>query len=204
MGGEGSMLHMINSLRNNKKLLRRKNRFKDKTHLVKSFKWQNNAFRSKKASPELLRKIRKEAKIRRRKNRVLYLIISLIVIIPTIYTVYNFNQNHIEKKKELLKQRQDRIQKSREKRLLILIENGDHYFEQRNWTGAIANYGKANDISPDQYTIEFRLVQAMCLNCEDDYNHCRDAKRLLDILYRKYPLKKEDLNKLKSYLEYEY
>lgn len=81
MGGEGSIQQMINSLKNNKKLLRRKNRFEKEKPLTQSKTALSSQLKAKKATPELLENIRKDAKRIRKNWLIFYLIVSLLTIV---------------------------------------------------------------------------------------------------------------------------
>jgi cytochrome c-type biogenesis protein CcmH/NrfG len=204
MGGEGSIQHMINSLKNNKKLLRRKKAFQKDNSTTLSKTALSSKFRAKKASPELIHRIRRESKRRRIKWIILYIIISTFVIASVSYVVYNFNQDVINDKKLRFKENKERIKRKNQERLQISIEEGNEFFKKEKWSQAIEQYYNAYQLAPDQFNIEFRLVETMCLNCDENYDGCREAKRFLDNLYQKYPEKKEKLDELKSYLKYEY
>jgi hypothetical protein len=109
MGGEGSIQHMINSLKNNKKLLRRKKPFQKDNSITPSKTALSRKLRAKKASQKLLQGIKRESKRRRIKWIVLYIIISTCVIASVSYVVYNFNQNVKNDKKLRIKENKERI-----------------------------------------------------------------------------------------------
>ncbi|MEN8125418.1 MAG: hypothetical protein ABFR32_09845 [Bacteroidota bacterium] len=84
MGGEGSILHMITSLRNNRSLLRKKSMFKkDRSFLsVKKeyYKASKGKIASKKLSKEELLLIRKKVIKKRRRENIKSLIILFVII----------------------------------------------------------------------------------------------------------------------------
>ena len=204
MGGEGSIQHMINSLKNNKKLLRRKKSFQKKSSTSLSKTALSNKLKAKKASPELIQKIRRESRIRRMKWTLLYIIIGTGVIVSVSYAVFDFNQSVITKKKQRIKEQKERIKKQELEQLKKSIEKGNAFFEQKKWSDAVEQYYNAYQLAPNQFNIVFKFVETMCLNCDENYENCRDAKKFLDNLYQKYPEKKEKLDELKKYLKYEY
>jgi tetratricopeptide (TPR) repeat protein len=203
MGGEGSIQQMINSLKNNKKLLRRKNRFeKEKSFLSidkDSYKTKQKTFKSKKAAPELLNKIRKETKRASNKSKLLFGFIALIFLIFMLLflsDLYNSDQKHLIK---TLNEKGD----DKNNLALSFINKGDGWFKESKWDAAIFYYRKAKKIYPDNFDIEYRIVHTMSLKCKYEFEKCRETKEILDSLIFVHPGNLK-LKSLKENLMYEY
>ncbi len=88
MAGEGSMMHAIKTMQNNKALLKDKRRSSWKNYIgVKSIPTVDHI----KASPELLAQIREKFKAERKqkaKENILYLIITIIALLILFYAIY--------------------------------------------------------------------------------------------------------------------
>ncbi len=136
MGGEGSMQHMINVLRSNRSLLRKKNMFKRERSFLSTKKEYYKAAQGKidlkTATKEELILIRQKIlKHRRAENIRAWSIIFIVVTVITAIGIYNFN------KAEEIKIQSDEIVK--EKYLIenineysYFIEEGDQWIEKKN------------------------------------------------------------------------
>lgn len=168
MGGEGSMQHMINSLRNNKKLLRRKDRFdKEKTFLnldKENYKIENKPFRSKEASAELLEQIRKEARESRKKWLIFYVVVSIIVTGSVTFFIYNLNQKRIKAKREILRQKAAQAELYKTISFKKALGDAEIFFDSKEWENAANSYYKAYTLKPDNYDVNYKLIEAMYLS----------------------------------------
>ncbi len=140
MGGEGSIQHMINSLKNNKKLLRRKSRFeKEKSFLSidkGTYETKKEPFKSKKATPELLRKIQKETKQASNKKKLFIGFISLICLLFMLFFLFDLYTNDQKHLMKTLNKEDD----DKNKLALSLISKGDGWFKESKWDAAIFYY----------------------------------------------------------------
>lgn len=88
MAGEGSMMHAIKTMQNNKALLKDKRRNSWKNYVgVKNVPTEDHI----KASPELLAQIREKFEAERKqkvKENIFYFIITIIVLIILFYAIY--------------------------------------------------------------------------------------------------------------------
>lgn len=96
MGGEGSMQHMITTLRNNSKMLRRKGMFQRKRSfrsLKREYQIASKGINmSKKLSQEELLQIRnKVIENRRRENMKAFIILFIIVVSIILLVAYIIN-----------------------------------------------------------------------------------------------------------------
>jgi tetratricopeptide (TPR) repeat protein len=202
MPGGGSMQGMQNSLNNNKMLLRSKRLFKKERTFLNTktayLKAANGKIELRKASPEDLLKIRKKIiKERKRENIVLFSI-SILLICLFVYFGFKVVQhvNNMEEKE----QKALIIQK--ETKYLHYLKKGDRWFEESNWYNAVFNYKKAKAVFPNDYTINYRIINTYTLGCEYNAENCNKAKKLLNELLQKFPDKTNELNQLKKRLVY--
>ena len=203
MGGGGSIQGMITSLKNNRKLLRKKRLFRpEKTFLrikkeyIKSAKGELNL---KNATGRQLRDIRVKVLKRRKKNEFVRIVIFISFISVFSLIAYDY----IKSSKALNELNEKRELKLKSDQYYSLIAEGDEWLKTRKWHNAIFQYKKALVIFPNDYSIHYRLANAYCLRCEDEFKDCNKAKKLLDKLMNQFPDKLE-LLKLKKILEFEY
>ena len=192
---------MINSLRNNRKLLRPKRPFLNTNR--QTFAPNRGQIVTPPCSFKVkwaLQKHLKKEKIKRRNtNRLAF----QIVIAPVLFIfLYVSITDHKQNDRYLAGQHE--IKKAN---YLWFIEDGDQKwrqkFSQRKWHNALFQYRKAAEIFPQEYSINYRLAYTYTLRCEDEYKDCKQAKQQLDILLKEYQNKAE-VQKLKRILVYEY
>ena len=194
---------MSTVLKNNKNLLKKRNFLNSEKSFFlykkEYIKAANGEIELRKANKSQLRAIRKKIKEQRTIKLITHIFILCFVMVFSCILVYNlaFDSNQIKEKEE-----QSQLEKT-QNQYLLLIADGDQWFSKRNWHNAIFQYKKAREIYPSDYGINYRLVQAYCLRCENDYEDCQNAKELLDKLLNQFP-KKPELLKLKEILKYEY
>lgn len=204
MGGEGSMKAMIDSLRNNRKLLRNKSRFtKERSFLnlkETDLKGASGKPRFKPYSKETIKKIKAKFQRKRKQEKVLFAFLGLL-----FFSLFIFIGTFLIK--EVLQEQNDRKQlniQKQEQAYLKHIAFGDRWFSESNWHNAIFYYKKALELYPNDYDSSYRLLQAYGQNCEKELEDCANAKDLLDELLVKFPDKKSELTQLKEVLNYEY
>ena len=204
MGGEGSMKAMIDSLRNNRKLLRNKSRFtKERSFLnlkETDLKGASGKPRFKPYSKEAIKKIKAKFQRKRKQEKVLFAFLGLLFFLLFIF-IGTFLI------KEVLQEQNDRKQlniQKQEQAYLKHIAFGDRWFSESNWHNAIFYYKKALELYPNDYDSSYRLLQAYGQNCEKELEDCAKAKDLLDELLVKFSDKKSELTQLKEVLNYEY
>lgn len=89
MAGEGSMLHAIHTMRNNKALLKDKRRNNWKNYTGNKIILTEDPI---KASPELLASIREKFRKERKQNfreNIYYIFLTVIILTLLFYTIYN-------------------------------------------------------------------------------------------------------------------
>lgn len=94
MGGEGSMLHMINTLKNNRNLRRsRRRKFKNaKDEVNASIEWQ---YKAPNISDEKLEQIKNEIRLQTQKDQKKHFILSvalfmLFILVLSVFWKYIF------------------------------------------------------------------------------------------------------------------
>ncbi|HPR60425.1 MAG TPA: hypothetical protein PLF35_05745 [Prolixibacteraceae bacterium] len=87
MGGEGSTMAMISSLKNNRNLIQKISPLERRSKYLKKLKLNNQV--NKTASPHLLNNIREEAKAeqRRYKNTLIF-VFSFLMVLLVIFLVF--------------------------------------------------------------------------------------------------------------------
>ncbi len=204
MGGEGSIQHMITTMRNNRNMLRKKNYFKrERTFLSTKreyYKASKGKIDSKNISKEELLQIRKII-IRKRKveNIRVWLILFAIITPILIFVIYTFNQF---KKDEV-----QRIENVKEQYLIehlnkyrYLIDEGDKWIKERNWNNAIYFFKQAVEIFPSEFEGNYRLALVYSYNCKFENKDCNKGKKLT-IRLLKYSPENTDLIKLLDFFE---
>ena len=198
------MKAMIDSLRNNKKLLRNKSRFtKERSFLnlkETDLKGASGKPRFKPYSKEAIKKIKAKFQRKRKQEKVLFAFLGLLFFLLFIF-IGTFLI------KEVLQEQNDRKQlniQKQEQAYLKHIAFGDRWFSESNWHNAIFYYKKALELYPNDYDSSYRLLQAYGQNCEKELEDCAKAKDLLDELLVKFSDKKSELTQLKEVLNYEY
>lgn len=203
MFGGGSIQGMITSLSNNRKLLRSKKLFKKersflnlKKEYLKASEGEKN---QKKSSKEELHRVRKKIIKERRRENVLLITVGIILLSAFTYFIIHI----IEQENIAIKKQQTLEFKKKEKEFLSLIDDGDEWFEKGKWHNSIYYYKKAKDIFPKNYDVNYRLVRSYSFECENEFENCEKAKKLLDKLFQMYPDRKKELLKIKGILGYE-
>ena len=204
MLGGGSIQGMINSLRNNRRLLRSKRYFnKERSFLnTKSehLKTKDGKIDFKVISDQDLLKIKKQirrnARGEKRKQALILITLSILAISVLVYIMYGIvHQNEIDSLN-----RENIIQQQKEKEYLRLIEEGDSWLKKSKWHNSRFDYKKAKEIFPNNYEINYRILYSYALECELTFVNCVEAKQLLKDLISDFPERKSELLKLEEKL----
>ncbi len=204
MGGEGSMQHMINTLRNNKSMLRKKSMFKKERTFLSTRKEYYHAAEGKidlkKATKEELLLLRKKILKRRKAESIRTWIIVSAFLIPIIMLgVYALNT---EKKKKI-----EDSETAKEKYLIenlneytYLIEEGDKWIAKKNWNNAIYRYEQAVKLFPKNFEANYRLALAYSYSCTYNHKNCEIGSALTGKLLKFFP-ENQDVLKLQKIFE---
>ena len=208
MAGEGSMMHMITTLRNNKYLLRRKRMFKkERTFLsVKKeyYKATKGEINIRKLSKEELLAIRNSVIKSRRSQRFKTLLITSLVLGSIFILVFRFSSKLKKERLEQVKIIEARVFQENltqnTTQYNYFIKEGDLWVTKGNWDNAVFEYKIALKIFPHKHEINYKLALAYVYNCSNFNQDCDKGKKLLDSLLLESP-NNVDLLELKYILE---
>ncbi|WP_121666181.1 hypothetical protein [Mesonia aquimarina] len=112
----------------------------------------------------------------------------MVISIAVYFTRILIQQNEIT----VLKQEKI-IQQKKEREYLRLMEEGDHWLTKSHWHNARFDYKKAQEIFPNDYAVNYRILKAYILECENDCNNCNKAKNVLGKMIAAFTEKKLEL-----------
>jgi len=191
MPGEGSILGMIISYRENMRLRKKSRIFSKKDYFdqvdLRTLSNSHLQLDVRKLSEEELN-IYKEKAIRSRKrnNRILLLTILLITV-PVSLLVFKVSNliikgdSHVESRQMPMEVREDKF--------YFYLTDADHWAEQNNWNNAIYQYKNAVNLSPNNYLANYRLARAYVYNCKLNGESCDEAISQLNKLIELFPEK---------------
>jgi tetratricopeptide (TPR) repeat protein len=192
MPGGGSILGMIISLRNNKQLLRKKNRF-DRRRMFSGDDPQNLIYGGntplefKHISENELEEFRIKIRERNRKNLRRRIIGSTLILFIVGFGIYWLTINidrelvKIKREAELATFEQNNFKYD------LLVRSGDNYVLRSEWAEAIFEYRKALVIFPDIYEANYKLADAYMKSCMNDNMYCSEGKKHLDKIIALFP-----------------
>jgi tetratricopeptide (TPR) repeat protein len=181
MPGGGSILAMIQSLRNNKNLLRKRGLFNRARSIYDRRKEYYRAGKAKLdfktvSKKELLiirKRIIKQRKLDALKNWIIAISIGLVFGFGTYKSIayYQKNKSGTEIVKEI-----DLREKLRN--YYFFISDGDLWIKKRHWDNAIFQYKKALELFPDDYSTLYKLALAYNYNCSNENEDCDSGLKL--------------------------
>lgn len=185
LGGGGSIQGMITSLRNNKNLLRKGNRFNRDDFFLRTNKNDLTAnlgkIKDKEASPEVLKAIRLKAKKSSKQHKAISVLLSVAFMILAAWSFYSFYKAWNAPPPGIS---QEEILAKKQKDYYYYIEDGDKWFGQRKWHNAAFQYRKAMLLFPQDYDANYRLALAYKASCKFDFEDCDKAEKVLQKLER--------------------
>lgn len=193
MGGEGSIQHMINTLRNNKKLLRKKNFFKkDRTFLhlsFEDFKGTSAKPNLKNATEEELAVLRaKLIKERKKTFRINLIAIISILCFGAVMVFYFIHKNNINKT-QLKAQEEEMSFIENYNQYVYYIQEGDKWMEKSHWHNSIYIYEQAVNLLPNEFDANYKLALAYAKSCKNENKNCEKAKKSHARLKEQFPNK---------------
>ncbi|WP_435624723.1 hypothetical protein [Flagellimonas sp.] len=200
MGGEGSIQSMIVILRNNKKLLHKRNPFRRGSGFERLRddyrKFSQGEIETKTVTKSQLREIRRKVIEENRKENIRIWVIGIVVSIFAVgFTMMGYKgiQNYEAELDEI------KIKKSTDK-YLFYIQDGDKWLEKGHHHNAVFQYLLAKRIYPNEYNVNYRLTLTYGSWCKYNRTGCAEGKRIYDNLKVQFPEKKE-LEELEKYFD---
>lgn len=214
------MDHMVKTIRNNKKLLRRKGMFKKERSFLQSkkedFATPTGGIPTQVISEEKLAAIRNQLIISRKKrNRRLglFLAISLpLVLLIGFYFFQGFslgferlentgpNQTNIPAQEAEFKNA-GKIAEIKKKNYLYYIQDGDAWLEKKSYHNAIFQYKKASELLPSEFAAHYRLAVAYSYQCQYEFKGCEEGMQIVERLEKEVP-NSEEIQKVKAVFEH--
>ena len=200
MAGEGSIQGMITILRNNEKLLRKRNPFRPGV----GFERLRQAYRTyaqgeveiTPISKSRLQAIGREAKRADHKDdmrNVVVIVSAVIVAVVLTLLIWNRLDDYeaaVDAKA---------IAKTT-KKYLFYINDGDAWLAQRKLHNAVYQYRLARELYPSEFAANHRLAMALAYQCEYERKGCYEGRALFASLQERFP-KKAELEQLQILLE---
>jgi len=201
MGGGGSMQHMMNSLRNNKSLLRKRSIFKKERTFLSTkkeyYKAAQGEFDLKKITKEeliLLRaKIIKQRKIENRRSWAIVLVVMVPIVLLGIKASYKTDKKNIES----IETAKDNYLIEHINDYAYYIEEGDKWIEKKNWNNATYRYEQAVKLFPEDYEANYRLALSYSYSCTYQNKNCEKGRTLTHRLLKSHP-EEQNLLELKA------
>ncbi|MDC8005514.1 hypothetical protein POV27_15760 [Aureisphaera galaxeae] len=198
---------MIITLRNNAKLLYKKNVFKKGADFFKpnsaDYRSSETGIASEPISKAKLQEIREkiqEQNRRRRKRLALFLLIAFPISVALIYYTFKdfeFGFAGISN----TKMESANLEKLKEDKFLFYLKDGDAWLKKGSYHNAIFQYTRATELFPSEYSGHYRLVLAYSYQCQYEFEGCEEGKRLLEKLEKQYP-NDEGLQKTKAVFDH--
>lgn len=199
MAGEGSIQGMIVILRNNKKLLRKRNPFRRKPGYKKLrsdyLKYSKGEIESKSITKAELRKIRNKVIREQKKENTISTCLALVIALITILAGLHLYENFLEREKI----HNEILLKRKTEKYLFYLNDGDKWFSEGRWHNAIFQYLLAKEIFPTEYDINYRLALAFSNQCKFQNSGCKKANELLAAMKKQFP-ERAELNTIEQVL----
>ena len=191
MPGGGSILGMINSLSNNRKLLRKKNLFEKGRQLddpdMTSFESQHRPAEYRHLPESELIAFRKKLHEQYKRKHRKTIAISILVFSAAFFCVYlgsiRISEAMVSGKQTSAKE----LMEMKRTEFGSRIQHGDFLVSQAMHGEAIVHYRNAVDIFPDSYKANTRLAIAYMKSCLEDYTYCEEGKKHLDEIIGQFP-----------------
>ena len=193
MAGSGFTRQMVDTIRNNRNLLRKKSMFKKERSFLglksEDIKLTDTKVESRKLSRTELRRIKEKTLKEARKDAMWSIIITGVLIIPIVlvFSIWmNNNQNDHILQKQLTQE--EIIEKNRDE-YVFLIEDGDQWIRKNRLNNALYRYKQALALFPDAYEANHRLAMLYSYSCANDKKHCKEAEVFAAKLEKLFPNK---------------
>lgn len=188
-GGSGVMLHAVRTLRNNRKLLRIKNRFKKERSFLNlrdmDLGTPRNGIQVEKISSKTLKNIGRKVRSEARSYNLRFACFLMLTLPILIYGCYFLFHNYT-----IVPYTEKEIPDLTEK-YYFFIEDGDRWLKNQKYHNAIFQYKMALSLFPSEFDAQYRLTLAYAYRCEYTFLDCDKGKTALMKLRKQYPNKSE-------------
>ncbi len=200
MPGSGAIRHMVDTVRNNRKLLRKKSMFKKERSFLgltsQIYQSADGKVPSKKLSSNELRRIKERTLKEAQKDNLRAIIIATVMAIPLLFlfALWMNDDGSVALVNEQAKQEEYYEKNLNE--YLFLLEDGDRWLQENRLKNAVYRYKQAVALLPQVYEGHYRLAMAYSYNCVYQNKNCEEAEKLTEKLKDLFPekTKKTDLN----------
>ena len=176
-GGLGPVLHMINTLRSNRELLKRPTRFnkrgkhffdKDREDYLTGPKGKINIQPVSKEKLEEYKARNKKERVKEKKRLVILSIITFIILsIVSAQIIISSIKEH--QKMITLKENQKKVLNNEiKKKYQFFLNDGDKWLNERNYYNAIFQYKLAIKTGFNDKEAQERLMYTYCLQCQNE------------------------------------
>ncbi|MBR8533933.1 hypothetical protein KDU71_00040 [Carboxylicivirga sediminis] len=210
MGFEGSVLAMINTLKNNKKLLARRKTFKDRR---KEFSYKKgNPLKFKELPEKELNELKVRIKAKLKKERRIKTTVIIVLMMLLVYlsiTMFNIiNNRTIEKQTRELEQQRIYFEwqekenaKRKEARIVYYLNKGYGNLSQGNYQDAKYFFYKAKQQDKSDYRVMIGYAKAYVYDCVFNDRECEYIDEILTNLKSKIGTSAEVLELIELYTE---
>ena len=194
-GSLGSIKAMIDSLKGNKALLRKKNPFKKDRSFLNGdrmdFKQSRKKITKAPISKEALAQVRQKTVLERKKHfrqTLLLTVVAMPIIVLVVFFAFRdfsfvFPGSRFDEPKptpsELLAQKKDKY--------LFYLKDGDNWLQKKKFHNAIFQYRKATELVPSEYGAQYRLALAYSYQCQYLLEGCEEGKKVITNLKTQFP-----------------
>jgi hypothetical protein len=195
MGGEGSILSMIISLKNNARLRKDSHeRWKsDKNYRYKTNKPLEFKKVSKEELAEVIARNRKKAKQERRIQLVVTIVVFLLLLFGISKLFTQKGENIIEaqqrKKQERINEYKSETEKDKrieEEHLMYLLNDGYMWLDKKHYKNARTQFYNAYMFKPNDFRVKLANSRLFVTLCVEMDNNCHVAERMVEELKEKY------------------
>ena len=155
MPGSGAIGYMVNTIRNNRKLLRKKSMFKkERTFLSltgQDYKSAEGKVASKKLSSNELRRIKERTLKEAQKDTNRAIIIAAILAIPLLLLFALWMKNNEGATPSMEEAKQHEFFEKNLNEYLFLLEDGDRWLQENRLKNAVYRYKQAVALLPEVY-----------------------------------------------------
>ncbi len=193
MASFGSLNHMVITLRNNAKLLRKRSLFKKERSFLRGeemeFKHSYQGIPSKPVSKEKLQKIKEKIQQEQRRDRNKLMLITLFFLPLIVFSVYTAFKDFTFGFPKLITSNNHELipLQEKQKKYYFYIEDGDAWLAKHHYNNAIFQYRNALKVFPSEYDAQYRLALALSYQCQYKFEGCEEGNKLIHRLLQNDP-----------------